>query len=51
VLFRSVYYLTRVVRKGMYGDMLEVHDVERAMRPMSAAHVSFDDDDTAPTRS
>lgn len=51
VFYSGVYYLTRVVRKGMYGDMLEVHDVERAMRPMSAAHVSFDDDDTAPTRS
>ncbi len=51
VFYAGVYYLTRVIRKGMTPGG-EVHDIERAMRPMSAAHVSFDDDlDTPPARS
>ncbi|WP_129138427.1 cytochrome ubiquinol oxidase subunit I [Modicisalibacter coralii] len=42
VFYAGVYYLTRVIRQGMTEG--EVHDVESAMRPMSASHVAYDDD-------
>nr|WP_297457381.1 cytochrome ubiquinol oxidase subunit I [uncultured Halomonas sp.] len=52
VFYSGVYYLTRVIRKGMLDDSDEAHEVERPSRPMSAAHVPFDDDDdSAPARS
>ncbi|GAA5175062.1 cytochrome ubiquinol oxidase subunit I [Modicisalibacter zincidurans] len=41
VFIAGLYYLGRVIRQGMVeGD---VDDVTRAMRPMSASHVPFDD--------
>ena len=41
VFIAGIYYLGRVIRQGMVeGD---VDDVTRAMRPMSASHVPFDD--------
>lgn len=41
VFIAGVYYLTRVIRQGLIDG--DVDDVERAMRPMSASHVPFDD--------
>ncbi|WP_134017171.1 cytochrome ubiquinol oxidase subunit I [Modicisalibacter xianhensis] len=42
VFYAGVYYLTRVIRVGMIeGD---VQDIERAMRPLSASHIPFDED-------
>ncbi|WP_136064727.1 cytochrome ubiquinol oxidase subunit I [Modicisalibacter radicis] len=44
VFIAGVYYLGRVIRQGMVeGDVQDVQDVTRAMRPMSASHVPFDD--------
>ncbi|WP_163648822.1 cytochrome ubiquinol oxidase subunit I [Modicisalibacter sp. 'Wilcox'] len=43
VFYAGVYYLTRVIRQGMTEEG-EVEDVERAMRPLSASHVPYDDD-------
>ncbi|HET8790826.1 MAG TPA: cytochrome ubiquinol oxidase subunit I, partial [Modicisalibacter sp.] len=52
VFYSGVYYLTRVIRKGMLDDSDAAHEIERPSRPLSAAHVTFDDDDdTAPARS
>ncbi|MDN3521012.1 cytochrome ubiquinol oxidase subunit I [Halomonas ramblicola] len=50
VVFASgVYYLTRVVRQGMLPEDEEDHgEVHRPMRPLSAAHASFEHD-AAPT--
>ncbi|WP_043525807.1 cytochrome ubiquinol oxidase subunit I [Litchfieldella xinjiangensis] len=50
VFWAGIYYLTRVVRKGMEADTSETDESHRPMRPMSASRVSFDDDDTAPGR-
>ncbi|WP_235039444.1 cytochrome ubiquinol oxidase subunit I [Vreelandella profundi] len=47
VFYAGIYYLTRVVRNGMLPeDERETtdHNVHRPMRPLSAAHTSFDDD-------
>ena len=45
VFWAGVYYLTRVVRQGMLPAAAQpsVDEVERPKRPMSAAHVPFDD--------
>ncbi|CBV42340.1 cytochrome ubiquinol oxidase subunit I [Halomonas elongata] len=52
VFWAGFYYLTRVVRQGMLPD-LEPHDdeVERPARPLSAAHVPFEDASNQPGRS
>ncbi|SHF55038.1 cytochrome bd-I ubiquinol oxidase subunit 1 apoprotein [Modicisalibacter ilicicola DSM 19980] len=50
VFVSGVYYLTRVIRKGMGDEERDLDEIERPMRPMSASHVAFDDD-TATARS
>lgn len=52
IFYAGLYYLTRVIRKGMKEEDEEtgISDAHRPMRPMSASHVSFDDDDAAPDR-
>ncbi|RAR61491.1 MULTISPECIES: cytochrome ubiquinol oxidase subunit I [Halomonadaceae] len=49
----GVYYLLRVIRQGMLPHDQEtvVDDIERAKRPLSAAHIPFDDDAGHPVRS
>uniref|UniRef100_UPI0035684346 cytochrome ubiquinol oxidase subunit I n=1 Tax=Halomonas sp. TaxID=1486246 RepID=UPI0035684346 len=52
VFWAGIYYLTRVVRQGMLPE--PTHDpgeVERPKRPLSAAHVPFEDASRQPTRS
>lgn len=44
IFYAGIYYLTRVVRKGMKEEETDVSESHRPMRPMSASHVSFDDD-------
>ncbi len=51
VFWAGVYYLTRVVRQGMLPDAPHDHEVERPKRPLSAAHVPFDDASRQPGRS
>ncbi|MFC3285421.1 cytochrome ubiquinol oxidase subunit I [Litchfieldella rifensis] len=53
VFWAGVYYLTRVVRGGMLPEEEDriVDEVERAMRPLSASHIPFDDDAGHPVRS
>ncbi|SEK30410.1 cytochrome ubiquinol oxidase subunit I [Halomonas daqiaonensis] len=51
VFWAGVYYLTRVVRQGMLPESPHEHEVERPKRPLSAAHVSFDDASRQPGRS
>lgn len=45
VFWAGIYYLTRVVRKGMQEEAHQVDEVHRPMRPMSASRVSFDAED------
>ena len=44
VFSAGVYYLTRLFEAGLEADDAdsEDHDVERAKRPLSAAHVPFE---------
>ncbi|MCL7938929.1 cytochrome ubiquinol oxidase subunit I [Halomonas sp. ATCH28] len=51
VFWAGVYYLTRVVRQGMLPEAPHDHEVERPKRPLSAAHVPFDDASRQPGRS
>ncbi len=45
VFLVGLYYLTRVVRDGMLEAPADIEgEVERAKRPLSAAHTPFDDD-------
>jgi len=41
VFVAGIYYLTRVVNRGMEDEMEEI---ERPMRPLSSTHVSFDEE-------
>ncbi|MHC9037736.1 cytochrome ubiquinol oxidase subunit I, partial [Cobetia marina] len=50
VFVTGSYYLTRVIRGGMQPE-LPHDDVETAMRPLSAAHESLDDDASRTVRS
>lgn len=44
VFTAGIYYLVRIVKVGMeQRPEDETHDVERAMRPFSAAHIPFDE--------
>lgn len=46
VFIVGIYYLTRVINNGMLPEPDETHgEVERAKRPLSAAHTPFDDND------
>ena len=48
VFYAGLYYLLRVIRYGFaVNPEQEVHDIERAKRPLSASHLSIDDDGTA----
>ncbi len=51
VFSAGIYYLTRIVHAGMHPDeSQDVEDIERPKRPMSAAHITFDDQPaTSPT--
>ncbi|WFM73072.1 cytochrome ubiquinol oxidase subunit I [Halomonas sp. CKK8] len=51
VFWAGVYYLTRVVRQGMLPEAPHDHEVERPKRPLSAAHVPFEDASRQPGRS
>lgn len=51
VFFCGVYYLTRVVRQGMLPEPAHDDEVERPKRPLSAAHVPFEDASSQPGRS
>lgn len=49
VFSAGIYYLTRIVRAGMDHDEGEDTDaIERPMRPMSAAHIPFDNKPITP---
>ncbi|SFH44001.1 cytochrome ubiquinol oxidase subunit I [Modicisalibacter xianhensis] len=51
IFWAGLYYLTRVIRKGIEKDAVDTEESHRPMRPMSASHVPFDsDDDVAPGR-
>ncbi|APE32387.1 cytochrome ubiquinol oxidase subunit I [Halomonas aestuarii] len=51
VFYAGILYLTRVVRQGMLPEAPHDDTVERPKRPLSAAHVSFDDASNQPGRS
>lgn len=51
VFLCGVYYLTRVVRQGMLPEPARDDEVERPKRPLSAAHVPFEDASSQPGRS
>ncbi|PRY68660.1 cytochrome ubiquinol oxidase subunit I [Halomonas ventosae] len=51
VFWAGVYYLTRVVRQGMLPEAPHDHEVARPKRPLSAAHVPFEDASRQPGRS
>ncbi|QFU01848.1 Cytochrome bd-II ubiquinol oxidase subunit 1 [Halomonas sp. THAF5a] len=51
VFLCGVYYLTRVVRQGMLPEPAHDDEVERPKRPLSAAHVPFEDASSQPGRS
>ncbi|TFH86764.1 cytochrome ubiquinol oxidase subunit I [Billgrantia azerbaijanica] len=54
VFWAGLHYLTKVVRDGMLPEAETPTlpgDVERAMRPLSASHVPFDDDAATDARS
>ena len=50
VFLCGVYYLTRVVRQGMLPEAAHDGEVERPKRPLSAAHVPFEDASSQPGR-
>ncbi|MDI5920346.1 cytochrome ubiquinol oxidase subunit I [Halomonas sp. LR5S13] len=54
VFWAGIYYLTRVVRQGMLPEMHRdtvEGEVHRPMRPLSAAHATFEDVSRQPGRS
>ncbi|MDI5892207.1 cytochrome ubiquinol oxidase subunit I [Halomonas rhizosphaerae] len=54
VFWAGIYYLTRVVRQGMLPEMHRdtvEGEVHRPMRPLSAAHATFEDASRQPGRS
>ena len=51
VFLCGVYYLTRVVRQGMLPETDHDDEVHRPKRPLSAAHVPFEDASSQPGRS
>jgi cytochrome bd ubiquinol oxidase subunit I len=52
VFCAGIYYLTRVVRQGMLPEQPHpMEDIERAKRPLSAAHTPFEDASRQPARS
>ncbi|HSH13327.1 MAG TPA: cytochrome ubiquinol oxidase subunit I, partial [Desulfurivibrionaceae bacterium] len=51
VFWAGIYYLTRVVRQGMLPERQDHGEVERPMRPLSAAHATFEDASSQPARS
>jgi cytochrome d ubiquinol oxidase subunit I len=50
VFLAGVYYLTRVVRQGMLPETAHGDEVHRPKRPLSAAHVPFEDASSQPGR-
>ncbi|UYG09395.1 cytochrome ubiquinol oxidase subunit I [Halomonas sp. M4R1S46] len=50
VFWAGVLYLTRVVRQGMLPEAPHEDEVERPKRPLSAAHVPFEDAASQPGR-